>query len=206
MLDIRGGNIMKILKKIVLIVVALSFLAALCGCNEVKKAESALNSTVTALQAGDFTTASNYIDCSEILDNNEMFGDLENGESVMKALFEQLSCKINSSEQVDKDNVKINADITNIDTSAAFQNTISQVFSLAFSGEDISEDEMKNKIIEIFTESLSSEDTETVTNTVDINMVKTEDGWKIDADKAVQDAITGGLLSAAENMGNAFGQ
>lgn len=197
---------MKILKKLVIMIAVSVFLVALCGCNEVKNAESALNSAVSALQAGDCATATGYINGSEILDNNEMFKDFENGEGVMKALFAKLSCKINSSEQVDDNNVKINADITNINTSVAFQNTISQMFSLAFSGENISEEEMENKVIEIFVENLSGEGAETVTSTVDVNMVKTEDGWKIDADEAVQDALTGGLVSAAENLSNSFGQ
>lgn len=197
---------MKVLKKLAVMIVSLAFFASLCGCNEVKDAESALNSAITALQAGDYEKASGYINGGEVLDSNGMLNNLENGEELVKALFARLSCKINSSEKIDNDNVKINADITAINTSNAFNNTVSQIFSLAFSGKNMSEEEMDSKMIEIFTENLSSEDAETVTNTVDINMIKTDEGWKVDANEEVQDAITGGLVSAAENLGSSLGE
>lgn len=196
---------MKSLKKLFVLILTLAFLTALCGCNEVKDAESALNSTIAALQEGDYAKASGYINGSEILDNNEMLKNAKNTESLVIALFSNLSCSINSSEKIDSTNVKINADITNVNTANAFKNTITQAFSLALSG-NVSQDEMESKILEIFTQNLSGEDAETVTNTVDINMVKTEDGWKIDADEKVQDAITGGLVSAAENLGSSLSE
>lgn len=192
-------------KKVLVMILTLAFLAALCGCNEVRDAENALNSAITALQEGDYTKASGYVNGNEFLENNEMLKNAENTENVAKALFSKLICKINSSEKIDNSNVKINADVTNVNTENAFKNTITQAFSLALSG-NVSQDEMESKILEIFTQNLSGEDVETVTSTIDINMVKTDDGWKVDADEKLQDAITGGLVSAAENFGSSFGE
>ena len=184
---------MNVLKKVMVMILTLAFLTALCGCNEVKDAEGALNSAIAALQSGDYAKASGYINGSEILDNNEML------------CFSNLSCSINSSEKTDNSNVKINADITNVNTANAFKDTITQAFSLALSGE-VSQDEMESKILEIFAQNLSGEDVETVTSTIDINMVKTDEGWKVDANEELQDAITGGLVSASKNLGNSLGE
>lgn len=196
---------MNVLKKVMVMILTLAFLTALCGCNEVKDAEGALNSAIAALQSGDYAKASGYINGSEILDNNEMLKNAENTESLIKAMFSNLSCSINSSEKTDNSNVKINADITNVNTANAFKDTITQAFSLALSGE-VSQDEMESKILEIFAQNLSGEDVETVTSTIDINMVKTDEGWKVDANEELQDAITGGLVSASKNLGNSLGE
>jgi hypothetical protein len=52
---------------------------------------------------------------------------------------------------------------------------------------------------------MKKEDNETVTATVDIKLTKNEDGWLIDAGDEFTDAVTGGLVSAIENMASGFG-
>lgn len=58
---------------------------------------------------------------------------------------------------------------------------------------------------EILVECASKPDLATVTNEVDIKVIKTESkDWKIEADDAVVNALLGGLADAAKEMENAF--
>ena len=51
-----------------------------------------------------------------------------------------------------------------------------------------------------FMQCLSNESVGTVTNEVDITVVKEEDGWKVKVDSAFNDAFLGGLKSTAETI------
>ena len=57
----------------------------------------------------------------------------------------------------------------------------------------------------MFIESASKEDLATVTNEVDITVVKTENNeWKVKSDDTFADALLGGLITAGEELSKAF--
>lgn len=203
---------MKILKRIAALMLSAAMVMGLSACNEVEKAENTLNSTMTALQSGDFVTAAGYIKDTDVLTSNETFNTYKDNADFINAIFSKLNYKINSSELIDNSTVKMNVEITNVNMKTVLSNAISDLFTLAFSNifaseeEQMSDEDMQNKMIELIAEGINAEDAETVTNTVDVNAVKTDSGWKIDADNTVIDAVTGGLLSAVESMGSAFGE
>ncbi len=202
---------MKLFKRILAVFTAAVVLVSMSGCSNVEKAQNALDSTMSALQSGDIAAASKHINDIDELSSSDMFSSLEGQGDFGKTLFSKMSYSINSSEEVDESTVKFNVDITTVDMSVVFSNMISQIFSLALSNafasgeEQMSEDEMKDKMFELLADGINAEDAATVTNTVDVNVVKTDDGWKVDVTDTVLDMVTGGLVSAAQSLGSAFG-
>lgn len=58
---------------------------------------------------------------------------------------------------------------------------------------------------EILVECASKPDLATVANEVDIKVVKTESkDWKVETDETFVDAVLGGFVEVAKEMGNAF--
>lgn len=68
-----------------------------------------------------------------------------------------------------------------------------------------SEEETNAKMEEILIECINKPDRETVTNTVDITVVKTEDkSWRIKSDDNFLNALTGGLYEAVNGINESF--
>ncbi len=190
------------LKKFMAIVLSAILITGLGGCSKIEKAESALNSTMEALQEGDFVTAARYIENTDVLTSNSTFNTYKDNSDFTKAIFSKLSYKINSAEEIDSSTVKMNVEITNVNMQTIVGNAIGEMFSLALSNifaseeDQLSEEDMQNKMIEFIIDGINADDAETVTNTIDVNAVKTDGGWKIDVVNTVINAVTGELLSA----------
>lgn len=203
---------MKMTKKLVLIFVSVFMLFLLSGCNEEKKAVETLNSAVAALQSGDFETAAKYIKNNENLTDNEFFKNTVNAAEAGKAVFSKMSCEVNSVEKTDNKNVVINADVKNVDMKSIISNSISELFSLAFSNalaseeDQMSDEEMQNKMMELIINGINAEDTAVVSKNIDIKVVKTDDGWKVNVDENVADAVTGGMVSTVKSFGGMFSE
>lgn len=202
---------MKILKSGAAIIISVVMIMGLAGCNEVKEAEDALNSVVTALQAGDFEKADRYINNTDSHISAERFGYYRDEAELRKSIFSRLSYKINSSEKIDNDRVKMNVEFTNVNMKNVLNNAASELFSILdidmfsifekernYDKESMGSEELGNTVTELIAEGIQGEKAGTVTNTVDVNAVKTDEGWKIDADDTVTDAMAGGLFTFPE--------
>ena len=168
---------MKRIKSIIATVLALVLLLSLTGCGEIKKAETAVNGMFTAFKNTDIEAAAKYVDVDEI-NASEDSSDSISTELVMKTIFNKLDYKIISSEKVDDTTVKVKTEITVTDMKPVlgefFTNAMQYAFSTAFSNPQPTEEETNKKMEEMFIESASKEDLATVTNEVDITVVKTE--------------------------------
>ncbi|MCI5892742.1 MAG: hypothetical protein MRZ66_05005 [Clostridiales bacterium] len=199
---------MKRIKSIIATVLALVLLLSLTGCGEIKKAETAVNGMFTAFKNTDIEAAAKYVDVDEI-NASEDSSDSISTELVMKTIFNKLDYKIISSEKVDDTTVKVKTDITVTDMKPVlgefFTNAMQYAFSTAFSNPQPTEEETNKKMEEMFIESASKEDLATVTNEVDITVVKTENNeWKVKSDDTFADALLGGLITAGEELSKAF--
>ena len=56
-----------------------------------------------------------------------------------------------------------------------------------------------------FTEILNRDNLETITNTVDIRVIKDNNVWKVQADEILANALSGGMVDAARDLQGAFG-
>lgn len=199
---------MKRIKSIIATILALILLFSLTGCGEIKKAETAVNGMFTAFKNTDIESAAKYVDVDEI-NASEDSSDSISTEFVMKTIFNKLDYKIISSEKVDDTTVKVKTEITVTDMKPVlgefFTNAMQYAFSTAFSNPQPTEEETNKKMEEMFIESASKEDLATVTNEVDITVVKTENNeWKVKSDDTFADALLGGLITAGEELSKAF--
>ena len=199
---------MKRIKSIIATILALVLLFSLTGCGEIKKAETAVNGMFTAFKNTDIEAAAKYVDVDEI-NASEDSSDSISTEFVMKTIFNKLDYKIISSEKVDDTTVKVKTEITVTDMKPVlgefFTNAMQYAFSTAFSNPQPTEEETNKKMEEMFIESASKEDLATVTNEVDITVVKTENNeWKVKSDDTFADALHGGLITAGEELSKAF--
>lgn len=199
---------MKRIKSIIATILALVLLLSLTGCGEIKKAETTVNGMFTAFKNTDIEAAAKYVDVDEI-NASEDGSDSISIELVMKTIFNKLDYKIISSEKVDDNTVKVKTEITVTDMKPVlgefFTNAMQYAFSTAFSNPQPTEEETNKKMEEMFIESASKEDLATVTNEVDITVVKTENNeWKVKSDDTFADALLGGLITAGEELSKAF--
>ena len=197
---------MKKIKSIIAVVLTLVLVFSLTGCGEIKKAETSVKRMYTAFKNLDFEEAQKYVNVDDIT-NGENSND--NAEAVMNAIFGNLNYEIVLSEKVDDSTVIVKTSITATDMKPVmgefFTQAMQYAFSTAFSDTQPSEEEQNKKMEEILVECASKPDLATVTNEVDIKVVKNENKeWKIEADDTFVNAVLGGLMDAAKSLENAF--
>ena len=197
----------KILSLILVVVMVVACLAA-CGMSPEKQAEKAVSSCFDAMKAGDLETAQTYIqDDEELLEKGES-GDSAINSAMLEAVFEKLDYKILSSTKVDDATVTVKAEISNVDMKPVFTEFFTQALQYTFSNltadPQPTEEEVNQKMEEIFNSCISKEGLETVTKEVDIQVVKNDAGWVIDADEKLANALLGGLWDVLEELQNSF--
>ena len=198
---------MKRFKSITAIILTLILILSLTGCGEIKKAETAVNGMFTAFKSLNFEEAQKYVNVDEITKAGEEAN--ENSMLIMVTVFDNLSYEIISSEKVDSETVIVKTKVTATDMKPVLGEFLTKAleyaFSNAFANPQPTEEETNKKMEEILVECASKPDLATVTNEVDIKVIKTESkDWKIEADDAVVNALLGGLADAAKEMENAF--
>ena len=198
---------MKRIKTITAIILTLILTLSLTGCGEIKKAETAVNGMFTAFKNLNFEEAQKYVNVDEITKAGEEAN--ENSMLIMETVFDNLSYEIISSEKVDNETVIVKTKVTATDMKPVLGEFLAKAleyaFSNAFANPQPTEEETNKKMEEILVECASKPDLATVTNEVDIKVIKTESkDWKIEADDAVVNALLGGLADAAKEMENAF--
>lgn len=197
-------------KIISLIIVMATMVTMLTGCGEIKKAETTINNTFTALKSLDFETASDYINVDEIMKSEDEENDTMSLDDnvFMENLFGKLEHEIISSEKIDKNTVMVKTKITAVDMKPVlgefFGKALQYAFANAFANPQPSEEETNKKMEEMFIECVSKEDLAMVTNEVDIKVIKVDKKWKIESAEELSNALLGGLAKAAEELGNSF--
>ncbi|MBE7046816.1 MAG: DUF4878 domain-containing protein [Ruminococcaceae bacterium] len=207
-MDKKGGIIMKKLRSVIAVILTFVFMISLTGCGEIKKAESAVNNMFSAFKSLDFDKAQKYVDINDIKSSDSEDGLTGNAEMFMKNLFNRLDHKIISSEKIDSDTVNVTTEITAVDMKPVlgefFASAMQYALSNAFSNPQPTEEEINEKMEELFATSASKPDLATVTNQVVIKVVKQDKEWKVIPDDTFVDAILGGLTEAAKELENAL--
>ena len=121
----------------------------------------------------------------------------------------KLDYEIVASNKVDNNNVVVKTKITATDMKPVMSEFLTKAlqyaFSNAFANPQPTEEETNKKMEEILVECAAKPDLATVTNEVDIKVIKTESKeWKIEADDAFINALLGGLADATKEMENNF--
>lgn len=183
------------MKKILVSLLSIILVFGLIGCTSEESAEQAVKNTLDAVKSSNIKKASKYINFKELINVGEMNNDESN--KMTKLILKNLDYKIISSTE-NVETATVTTEITNVDMSNILADYMQQAFALAFSGLD--EKQLSKKSMEIFAELLNNKDNKTVTTIVDIQLVKKEEGWKVDLSKDLINAIMGGMISATESM------
>lgn len=198
-------------KVLCLILVAVMVVACLAACGGVspeKLAEQAVSTCIDALKMGDLETAANYLVDADIIEAGDDGEDSAMNESMTKIVFGKLNYKILSSTKVDDSTVTVKVEISNVDMKPVFTEFFTQAlqyaFANAFADPQPTEEETNQKMEEIFNSCISKEDLTTVTEEVDVKVVKDGDGWIIEGDDTLANALLGGLLNVVEELEDSF--
>lgn len=188
------------LKNICLVLLIMACMFTLTSCKEVENAEKAVTDFMTAIQNCDYETMAsigNGMDADKINTTDEQ------DKQIFDNLFNKTTYEIKSAELQEDKSVLVTTDITTVDVgkaySTAITNSFSQLLSNAFSGEELSDEESEQIIIDNLVNELNNSNTGTVTTTVNIKVLKVDKTWKVDCDDAFINAITGNLKSTLQN-------
>lgn len=188
------------LKNICSVLLIMACMFTLTSCKEVENAEKAVTDFMTAIQNCDYETMAsigNGMDADKINTTDEQ------GKQIFDNLFNKTTYEIKSAELQEDKSVLVTTDITTVDVgkaySTAITNSFSQLLSNAFSGEELSDEESEQIIIDNLVNELNNSNTGTVTTTVNIKVLKVDKTWKVDCDDEFINAITGNLKSTLQN-------
>lgn len=199
---------MKKIKRILSLLMTIMLVMSVSGCGEVEKAKKSVDEMFGAFETVNLEQINTYLNTDE-LSSLELLTDDSKSEEVFKLMFSKLSHNIISVEEADENTIVVKTEITTIDMGLVFQEwmqeSIKMAFDGAFSGESLSEDEYNKKVEEQLLEILKKEDRQTVTNTVDIKYVKTDNKWDIQVDDKLTDALLGGLISFMDSFAAGLG-
>lgn len=173
------------------------------ACGSASSPEAAVKGMFDAVKKQNLVKAAKYVDLSSIKDFITEKSQVKDAEAVLKELGKKLDYEIISTEQVDENTAKVKTKITSVDMAAVMknyfslnlQNSISSIFGAAQSSEENKGD--------LFMKCLSDESIGTVTNEIEITVMKEDEGWKVNVDSTFNDAFLGGLKSTAEMISSA---
>lgn len=200
------------MRKIISFLVASVMVFSLCSCKEIEKSEEVVNGFFAAITSDDKEGLAQYIAHSEDEvadgennDNNDDNVLNDYGQDFWNA-FSKITYEIKSAEIDENDKKKVNVvtDVQAVDLATLYQNAVTEAIQAAFANIFAVEDniDVSDEAFDRFAKSLSSDDVPMDTNTVTISVIKTKDGWKIEPNKELYDAITGGFVSYVEKLGD----
>lgn len=204
--------------KVVLIIVVIILIAAATYYvmlkQEQAKVEQKVETIFNALKSGDTATQNKYLAYDKMLGNTEKTEESTEEMAVedntqFNALFKKLDYKIiSTSANFKKSTVVI--EITNKDCGVIFTNYFTKAMQLAFASafsNDYSEEELDSQLQQYLIEQVESEDTQTITNTISLDMEKEDGDWKITTDTTVfTNAVLPGLMDKINETQSALSE
>lgn len=193
------------MKKILIFILIIAMSISLTACSA-NSPDKTVKGMLDSIKSWDTEAMKKYISADDFYAQADMESDsAASAAAMMKLLVANMSYKITGTK-VTGNTATVNVDITNIDMKPVFEDMFSQLFSLAFSGVDLSDQAVvEAKILEILKTSIEKNKATTVTNSVSLNLTKGNDGWVIDEpSEAFLDAVLGGFISAAQDTSSMF--
>lgn len=183
-------------------IMALSLLIFAAGCAGPKPEES-VKACLDAMIKADYTKAAEYINggaAEDMLQAPE--GDEEAGAALIEALLGRISYELGESK-VSGDSATVAAKVTAPDmmtiTGKVMMEAMGAAFAMAFSDAG-SEDAINDMFMNAYQEAIETTDAPMKTTNVTINLTKSGAKWLINSDDSLGDALTGGMITAWEQM------
>ena len=187
------------MKKLLILLLSLCMTLSLTACAQ--KPENAVKSTLDCLKSGKLEKLSEYVVSTEEIS----IEDYEKYKDIYETIFKDLSYEIGEVEKTDDNTAYVRTKITARDMKPVISAAIADLFAwameMAFSGTDVSDEEVENKAMEIIVSKMSDSQGEKVTTEVDIKVIKDEKNkWRVNLDDEVLDALLGGLISGLQSF------
>lgn len=191
------------MKKITSLILLVSIAFSIASCGEkIIGPKDSINNFFEAINTYDETKIIEYSN-DESLTNLVKKSEDNNGidKDLIVFLFNNLSYSItNVTENGDAATADI--EITNTDMKNIMSKFMKEVISFAFSEEatnEITDEELKTKYKKILSSIIDENKDITVTNSVSVNLIKSNKNWKIEINKDLTNAITGDLANVADS-------
>ena len=188
------------MKKVSCVFLSLALVLLLIGCGANRKsARSVVEDAIDAVKSADQSVATGY--WGDGISNAETD---ESDAEMLKAMFGGISYNVISSEEKG-DSATVKVEISNNDIASIMGDVLAESFSkaleVAFSGQEMSEDEQTEMMNNLFIEKINSGDYGTVEKEVDVSLSLVDDEWVINPNQTEAiDAMTGGMLTMANGL------
>lgn len=155
----------------------------------------AIDGMFSSLKQGDFNKVNEYVNLQELLKEANLENETNEDKEKEKLFFDKLKWKINKVNQ-EKDKATAEVEVTNKDFKIIITNYMQKILKIAFGGENISEQEMENYLLEL----LKDEKAQTVTNSKNIELIKENGKWRVVANSELTSIILPGLEDAIDSL------
>lgn len=185
--SIIGAVVLGVILLVAIIILAVALTA--------KTPENAVNGMFNSLKTGDFEKVNEFVNYNELMNSSEISAEDGLDQETQKLFFDKLDWKIIKVEK-ENDNATIEVEVTNKDFKTILGNYMQKVLKVAFSGQEMSDQEIENYLIE----ELRNEQAQTTTVTKTIQAVKQDGEWKVVVDEELEDALLPGLNDAVNAL------
>lgn len=173
---------------LILVLLAYAFLAS--------TPKRSVEGVLQGLKDGDYDKVNEYVNYEELISASSAEDGEELNAEAQKLLFDKLSWDI-TEESKDGDTANVTVEITNKNFKTIINNYMQRVLRLAFSGQDVTDEQNQNYLIE----ELNSEDVEMTTTTQVINLVKQDGKWIITTtNDELVNSLLPGLKEAIDSL------
>lgn len=149
-----------------------------------------------ALKDGNYEEINKYINYEELMSSSDLLDNDESNEEFQKLLFEKLSWKVTQTK-LDNDVSTVTIDITNKNFKTIINNYMQKILKIAFSSQNISDQETESYLID----ELKNDSVDTITETQTINLVKQDGKWVITTTgEELIDMLLPGLSEAVNSL------
>ena len=195
------------MKKLLLVLLTCVMMITVAGCGEASLAASqtSVEGFLTSLKDNDYEKMKSYI-----AEGDYSFDDLADEETIemFNILFSHLEYNIVTSRETNEGEVEVEVTIKAKDLEKALSNYVVEALRFAF-GEaltsDYTDEEMDAKLVQIFSDVVASDDVETLTNNVNIKVIKQNDKWLVNIDEQLFDSLVGDMSEISEQLENSLG-
>lgn len=192
------------MKKLLLVLLTCVMMITVSGCGEASLAasQSSVEGFLTCLKENDYEKMKYYI-----AEGDYTFEDLADETTIemFNVLFSHLDYNIVTSRETGEGEVEVEVTITAKDLETALSNYIVEALKFAF-GEaltsDYTDEEMNVKLTQIFSDVVASDSVKTLTNNVNIKVIKQNDQWLVQIDEQLFDSLVGDMSKISEKLEN----
>ena len=171
-----------------------------------KTANEYVDELFIGLKSDDYSEQEKYIEFNELLGSGANTDEADSAEEI-SVFFDKLDYKILDTK-ADFQKATIEVEVSNKDMGTFITNYFSKVIQLAFASafsEDYTEEMVDAELTKYLQEQVNSEEIQTVTNTITIELGKKDGQWDITSDKdELTNVILPGFMEKLESIGNSF--